>query len=102
MMNFYHSNVPEYFWHQGKPHYNMGNAIVHSNFMKWANPIRARYHYEPGELTQMPFYFGQIPQLSWLWGNLDYSFHKYHRYYQAHDDWYPDRKNKTLGNKQGG
>lgn len=50
----------------------------------------------------MPFYFGHIPQLSWVYGNLDYSFNKTHRHIQAHDDWYPDRKNKTLGTKNGG
>ena len=50
----------------------------------------------------MPFYFGHIPQLSWVYGNLDYSFNKYHRHYQVHDDWYPDRKGKTLGHKNGG
>jgi hypothetical protein len=33
---------------------------------------------------------------------LDYSFNKYHRHYQAHDDWYPDRKGKSLGFKNGG
>ena len=43
-----------------------------------------------------------VPQASWLYGNLDYSFNKYHRHYQAHDDWYPDRKGKTLGTKEGG
>jgi hypothetical protein len=37
-----------------------------------------------------------------VYGNLDYSFNKYHRHYQAHDDWYPDRKGKTLGHKNGG
>lgn len=50
----------------------------------------------------MPYYLGHIPQLSWVYGNLDYSFNKYHRHYQAHDDWYPDRKNKSLGFKAGG
>lgn len=49
----------------------------------------------------MPFFLGHIPQLSWVYGNLDYSFNKYHRHYQAHDDWLPDRKNKTLGHKNG-
>lgn len=50
----------------------------------------------------MPYFLGHIPQLSWVYGNLDYSFNKHHRYYQAHDDWYPDRKAKTLGVKNGG
>ena len=50
----------------------------------------------------MPFYLGVVPQFFWLYGNLDYSFNKYHRHYQHHDDWYPDRKNKTLGHKNGG
>jgi len=50
----------------------------------------------------MPFFLGVVPQTYWLYGNLDYSFKKYHRHYQAHDDWYPDRKNKTLGHRQGG
>ena len=40
--------------------------------------------------------------MNWIYGNFDYSFNKYHRHYQAHDDWYPDRKNKSLGFKQGG
>jgi hypothetical protein len=101
-INFYHSQVPEYFWHQGKPHYNLGNAIVHSDLYKKMNPLRANFDYVPGEYSQMPFYFGHIPQLSWLWGNLDYSFNKQHRHIQAHDDWYPDRKNKTLYIKNGG
>jgi hypothetical protein len=50
----------------------------------------------------MPFYLGHVPQTSWVYGNLDYSFNKYHRHYQAHDDWQPDRKAKTLGHKNGG
>jgi len=50
----------------------------------------------------MPYFLGHVPQFSWVYGNLDYSFNKHHRYYQAHDDWYPDRKAKTLGVKNGG
>lgn len=49
----------------------------------------------------MPFFLGLVPQIHWLYGNLDYSLNKTHRHYQAHDDWYPDRKAKTLGHKQG-
>ena len=49
----------------------------------------------------MPWFLGVVPQFYWLYGNLDYSFKKYHRHYQAHDDWYPDRKSKTLGHKNG-
>jgi hypothetical protein len=99
---FYSSNNPGYFHHSGKPHYNWGNKMIHSDLYKKLNPIRQRYDYTPGEYTQMPFYFGHIPQLSWVYGNLDYSFNKYHRHIQAHDDWYPDRKNKSLGHKNGG
>merc|ERR1712151_1258426 len=98
--NFYSSNVPEYYWQ--KPHYNWGNAVIHSDLYKKINPIRARYDYKPNDYTQMPFYLGVVPQFWWLYGNLDYSFNKYHKHYQAHDDWMPDRKNKTLGAKQGG
>ena len=98
-INFYSSNFPEYYWQKG--HYNLGNKIVHSDLYKSLNPIRARYDYEPNQYTQMPFYLGVVPQFFWLYGNLDYSFKKYHRHYQAHDDWYPDRKNKTLGHKNG-
>ena len=48
----------------------------------------------------MPFFFGHIPQLSWVYGNLDYSFHKKHRHIQqGADDWQPDRKGHTLGVK---
>jgi hypothetical protein len=98
-INFYSSNFPEYFWQ--KPHYNLGNKIVNSNFYKTLNPIRARYDYNGNDYTQMPIYLGVVPQFFWLYGNLDYSFNKYHRHYQAHDDWYPDRKGKTLGHKNG-
>ena len=98
--NFYSSNVPEYYWQ--KPHYNWGNAVVHSELYKKINPIRARYDYCANDYTQMPFYLGVVPQFWWLYGNLDYSLNKYHKHYQAHDDWMPDRKNKTLGAKQGG
>lgn len=99
-INFYSSNFPEYYWQKG--HYNLGNKIVHSNMYKTLNPIRARFDYKPNDYSQMPYYLGHVPQFSWVYGNLDYSFNKYHRHYQAHDDWYPDRKGKTLGHKNGG
>jgi hypothetical protein len=100
VINFYSSNLPEYYWQKG--HYNLGNKVVHSNLYKMLNPIRARYDYNPNNYSQMPYFLGHVPQLSWVYGNLDYSFNKYHRHYQAHDDWYPDRKAKTLGHKNGG
>ena len=99
-INFYSSNFPEYYWQKG--HYNLGNKIVHSDLYKSLNPIRARYDYAPNDYSQMPYYLGHVPQTSWVYGNLDYSFNKYHRHYQAHDDWQPDRKAKTLGHKNGG
>ena len=101
-LNFYSSGPPEWYWHQGRPHWDWGNKFVHSDLYKMLNPVRQRYEYAPGDFTQMPFYFGHIPAFSWIYGNLDYSLNKYHRHYQAHDDWYPDRKNKTLGHKNGG
>lgn len=100
--NFYSSFTPEYYVHQGKPHYNLGNKIIHSDLYKKLNPLRMRYEGSTGEEVSMPFYFSHVPQLSWIYGNLDYSFQKHHRHYQAHDDWYPDRKNKTLGTRAGG
>ena len=103
MINFYHSASTEWIKHEGKPHYNLGNKIVHSDLYKKLNPLRQAYEYRPdGDSTQLPFFFGHIPQLSWVYGNLDYSLNKYHRHYQAHDDFYPDRKGKTLGHKNGG
>jgi hypothetical protein len=98
-INFYSSNLPEYFWQ--KPHYNLGNKIVHSDVYKKLNPIRARYDFTPNDYTQMPIFLGVVPQFFWTYGNLDYSFNKHHRLYQSHDDWYPDRKGKTLGAKNG-
>ena len=77
--NFYSSNIPEYYWQ--KPHYNLGNQIIHSDAYKMLNPIRQRYEYTPNEYTQMPFYLGVVPQFYWLYGNLDYSFKKWHRHY---------------------
>lgn len=98
----YHSSQPEYYWHQGKPHWDFGNKVVHSDLYKSLNPLRQRYEAHPTDYTQAAFFFGHIPQLSWVYGNLDYSFNKYHRHIQAHDEWYPDRKAKTLGHKNGG
>ena len=98
--NFYSSNLPDYYWQ--KPHYNLGNRIIHSDLYKRLNPVRARYEATVNDYTQMPIYLGLYPQLSWVYGNLDYSLKKHHRHYQVHDDWYPDRKGKTLGAKNGG
>ena len=79
LTNFYTAAAPEYF--SQKWHYNLGNKVIHSNLYKSINPIRQRYDFQPGEYTQMSFFFGHIPQLSWVYGNLDYSFNKYHRHY---------------------
>ena len=98
--NFYSSITPEYF-HQ-KWHYNLGNQLVHNDLYKQLNPIRTLNDSKPNEYTQTPYYLGLVPQATWVWGNLDYSYKKHHRHYQAHDEWYPDRKNKTLGVKNGG
>ena len=73
-INFYSSNFSEYFWQ--KPHYNLGNYVVHFDLYKSINPIRARYDNQPNEYTQMPFYLGVVPQFLRLYGNLDYSFKK--------------------------
>jgi len=29
----------------------------------------------------MPIFLGVVPQFFWLYGNLDYSFKKFHRHY---------------------
>jgi len=100
VFDFYSSSFPEYYWQ--KPHYNLGNKFFHSTLYKKLNPLRIKNDYDPNGQTQMPIYLGVVPQISWLYGNLDYSYHKYHRHYQAHDEWYPDRKNKSLGFKNGG
>jgi hypothetical protein len=98
--SFTGSTSPEYYWQ--KPHYDLFNKLVHSNVYKTLNPIRIKYDYEPGRLTQLPVFLGKVPEVSWLYGHLDYTYSKYHRHYQAHDEWYPDRKNKSLGFKEGG
>ena len=84
MNSFYHSASTEWIKHEGvhKAHWNYGNKIVHSDAYKKLNPLRQNYDFQPdGELVQMPFYFGHVPQLSWVYGNLDYAFNKYHRHY---------------------
>ena len=97
----YNASAPEYFWH--KPHFNFFNKIIHGKTYKALNPIRDRTDFDPNGFTAMPTYLnGQVPQLTWLYGNLDYANDKYHKHYQSHDDWYPDRKNKTLGDRNGG
>lgn len=98
--SFYASNYPEYFYQ--KPHYDFANKILHSSTYKKMNPLRTYYDFHPERLVAMPTFFSHYPQFSWLYGNLDYSFKKAHKHYQSHDEWYPDRKNKTLGNRQGG
>jgi hypothetical protein len=97
---FYGSVLPEY--HYQKPHYDFANKIIYSNLYKKMNPLRTYRDFQTERLAELPKFFGQYPPHSWLYGHLDYSFHKYHRHYQAHDEWYPDRKNKSLGFKQGG
>ena len=77
--HFSASNNPEYFWQ--KAHYNLGNKVIHSDLYKKLNPIRARYDWQPNSETQMPWFFGVVPQFFWTYGNLDYSFKKYHRLY---------------------
>jgi hypothetical protein len=99
-LNFAASNFPEYYWQ--KPHYNLGNKIIHSDLYKKLNPLRMTYDWQPHRETFMPWFLGVEPHAWWTYGNLDYSFKKYHRLYQAHDDWYPDRKQKTLGMVGGG
>jgi tryptophan 2,3-dioxygenase len=98
--SFYSSNYAEYFWQ--KPHYDLANKVLHSSVYKTMNPLRTYNDFHPERMVAMPTFFGQYPQMSWLYGNLDYSFKKFHRHYQSHDEWYPDRKNKSLGFKQGG
>ncbi|CAI2376796.1 unnamed protein product [Moneuplotes crassus] len=101
MDSIFYSNIhPEYY--KQKPHYDFANKIIHSSAYKKLNPLRTYFDYQPERLSELPTFFGEIPQHSWLYGNLDYSFNKYHRHYQSHDEWYPDRKNKSLGFKQGG
>jgi hypothetical protein len=79
MINFYSSNIPGYMWQ--KPHYDLGNRMIHSDIYKALNPLRSRYDYNPGSYTQMPFFLGVVPQFYWTYGNLDYSFNKHHRHY---------------------
>jgi hypothetical protein len=101
-MNFYSAaNIPEYYYQ--KPHYDFFNRIVHSNAYKKLNPLRTRFDtHDPDMFTQIPTFLGKVPMHSWVYGHLDYSYDKYHRHYQTHDEWYPDRKNKSLGFKEGG
>jgi hypothetical protein len=94
------ANMPEYYWQ--KPHYNFFNKILHSDMYKKLNPIRSRYDWNGDNYTQHATFFGVYPTESWVYGSLDYTFSKYHRHYQAHDEWYPDRKNKSLGFTSGG
>ena len=98
--HFASSMQPEYFWQ--KPHYNWGNYLVHSDMYKKLNPIRTQYEWNPNAEQTMPWFLGVVPATNWTYGNLDYSFKKYHRHYQAHDEWHPDRKSKTLGSSGGG
>lgn len=96
----YYSAMPEYYWQ--KPHYNLGNKIIHSDAYKKINPVRQVYEYNNGDFAQMPWFLGHLPQFNWIYGNLDYSYNKSHKHIQGHDEWYPDRKNKSLGHIHGG
>ena len=90
---------PEYYWQ--KPHLDFANRIIHHPLYKKLNPLHNHYYYRPEQARAEPLYFGVPPGATWLYGNLDYTMNKHHRLYQAHDDWYPDRKNKSLGYKNG-
>lgn len=76
---FFNSNNSEYFWQ--KPHYNLANKVVTSDAYKAINPLRMRMDQEMNRRTQVPLYFGTYPTLSWLYGNLDYTYAKYHKHY---------------------
>ena len=43
--------MPEYYIHGGKPHYNYGNKIAHSDaYKKFFGPIRTRFdHIDPND-----------------------------------------------------
>jgi hypothetical protein len=49
IINFYSSNFPEYYVQ--KWHYNMGNAVVHSDVYKKLNPLRQNYDFVPNQFT---------------------------------------------------
>jgi hypothetical protein len=100
MDGFYSSIHPGYY-HQ-KPHYDLGNKMVHSSLYKKLVPFRNRYEYAPHTYTTSPHYLGSHPPSTWLYGSIDYTFNKTQIHTQAHNDWYLDRKNKPLGNLQGG
>ena len=65
-------------------------------------PFRTQYETRPMQDKSVPLFFGVPPGGVWLYGNLDYTMNKEHKLIQAHDDWYPDRKAKTLGMRNGG
>ena len=48
-INFSSSISPEYYWQ--KPHYNLGNKIIHSDLYKKLNPIRSKFDYAPNDYT---------------------------------------------------
>ena len=66
------SNRADYMWN--KPHYNLGNSFFYSDFYKTINPIRIETEKKPHSSAQAPMYMGTVPTLSWLYGNLDFSF----------------------------
>ena len=77
--NMYGTNLPDYYWN--KPHYNLANKFFYSDFYKLINPIRINTIDTPHSEAQLPLYMGTVPNQTWLYGNLDYSFSKYHRHY---------------------
>ncbi len=90
---------PEYYWQ--KPHLDLANRLIHNRWYKMLNPLHTRNYRRPETEPSRPLYYGVPPESVWLYGNLDYTMNKQHKLYQAHDDWYPDRKAKSLGYKNG-
>jgi hypothetical protein len=85
-----------------KPHYNLFNKFIYSDFMKKYNPFLELRSYHPLIQTRMAPWYGRVPQATWVDGILDYSYNKHNYKTIGHFDMHENRKNKPFKQQDGG
>ena len=94
------ANAQDYFMQ--KPHYNLCNKFIYSDFMKKYNPFLELRSYHPLLFTRMAPWYGRVPQATWVDGVLDYSYNKHNYKTIGHFDMPENMKNKPFKQQDGG
>lgn len=89
-------------YYMQKPHYNLFNKFIYSDFMKKYNPFLELRSYHPLLQTRLAPWYGRVPQATWVDGVLDYTYNKHNYKTIGHFDMHENRKNKPFKQQDGG